>query len=203
MNEDIKILIVDDDPDVLFVTSRIIKSAGYEVLEASTGTEGMAVAKENRPDLILMDVKLPDIEGPDLCKRIKADPFFQGTFVVLISGLKTSSRDQAEGLDVGADGYITRPISNQELKARVNAWIRILSAERERNRLIVELREALAKVKQLSGFLPICMHCKKIRDDEGYWNQIEEYLHKHSEAEFSHSICQDCMDKYYPDIDQD
>ena len=72
-------------------------------------------------------------------------------------------------------------------------------AEREKERLIQELREALTKVKRLSGLLPICAHCKKIRDDNGYWEQIEAYIHNHSEAEFSHSICPECAKKLYPD----
>ena len=144
---------------------------------------------------------MPDVLGSELCRQIKADPAFNGIFVVLLSGSKTSSAEQAEGLDVGADGYIARPISNRELKARVNAMVRILTAERERNRLIAELREALSKIKKLSGLLPICSHCKKIRDDKGYWNQIESYIHDHSDAEFSHSICPECAKKYYPDLD--
>ena len=73
-------------------------------------------------------------------------------------------------------------------------------AQEERERLICQLQDALAKVKTLSGLLPICSHCKKIRDDKGYWNQIESYIHKHSDAEFSHGICPECVKKYYPDI---
>ena len=75
------------------------------------------------------------------------------------------------------------------------------AAEKENLLLIQELIEALANVKQLSGLLPICMHCKKIKDDKGYWNQIEAYIHEHSDAKFSHSICRECAEKYYPDID--
>lgn len=74
-------------------------------------------------------------------------------------------------------------------------------AEQERDRLIAELQKALSEVKTLRGFLPICAHCKKIRDDKGYWNQIESYISEHSEAEFSHSICQECAKKHYPDMD--
>ncbi len=73
--------------------------------------------------------------------------------------------------------------------------------EKEREKLIKELQDALAKVKKLSGFLPICSSCKKIRDDKGYWNQIESYIHKHSEAEISHSICPECAKKLYPDLE--
>ena len=201
MNQSIKVLIVDDDPEVLFATSRIVKSAGYEVFEAITGTECMATAREIRPDLILLDVVLPDVDGIQLCKDIKSDPALNATFIVLISGSKTSSLEQADGLDVGADGYIARPISNRELKARVNAMARIYVAERERDQLIVELKDALSKVKLLSGLLPICASCKKIRDDQGYWNQVEMFIGKRSNAEFSHSICPECAKKLYPDFD--
>ena len=76
-----------------------------------------------------------------------------------------------------------------------------ISAEKQREKVILDLNKALSEVKKLSGFLPICSHCKKIRDDKGYWSQIEEYIQGHSEAEFSHSICKECADKYYPDMD--
>ena len=201
MNQRIKVLVVDDDPDVLFATSRIVKSAGYEVFQASTGALSMKTAREIRPDIVLLDVVLPDVDGRKLCREIKSDPELKAIFVVLISGTKTSSHDQADGLDVGADGYIARPISNRELKARVDAMARIYMAERERDRLIVELKEALSKVKLLSGLLPICASCKKIRDDQGYWNQVEKYIGEHSDARFSHSICPECVKKLYPDLD--
>ena len=200
MNSDIKILIVDDDPDLVFVSARIIKSAGYEVLTASTAGQCMEIVKNNRPDLILLDVILPDGDGQTLCGQIKADPALKNIFVVLISGTKTDSTEQADGLEVGADGYIARPISNRELLARVNAMVRIIRAERERDRLIVQLEESLAKIKKLSGLLPICAGCKKIRDDKGYWNQIELYLREHSDAIMSHGICPECAEKYYPDF---
>ena len=197
---DIQILIVDDDPDVLFATSRVMKSEGYQVMTASSGEECLALARQHPPDLILMDVVLPDVKGFELCRAIKTDPKLKATFVVLISGMKTSADEQADGLEDGADGYIARPVSNRELKARIRAMVRILKAERERDQLIDELQAALSKVKQLSGMLPICSHCKKIRDDKGYWKQIEAYVHSHSEAEFSHSICPICAKKYYPDL---
>jgi PAS domain S-box-containing protein len=72
--------------------------------------------------------------------------------------------------------------------------------EKDRDNLIVDLQKSLSEVKTLRGFLPICSHCKKIRDDKGYWNQIESYIQDHSETEFSHGICPECAKKYYPDI---
>ena len=94
----------------------------------------------------------------------------------------------AGGLWVGM-GHIRNRIREKE------------EAEQERNRYVEELQEALEEVKQLSGFIPICSHCKQIRDDKGYWNQIESYISAHSEALFSHSICPDCAKKLYPEFD--
>ncbi len=201
MNQTIKILVVDDDPDILYATCRIAKSAGYEVFAAATGTHCLKMVRENLPDLVLLDVMLPDMEGAEVCRQIKADPLLKNPFVVLISGLRTGSIDQADGLNAGADGYIARPISNQELKARISSLVRILTAERKRDELIAELKLALSQIKQLSGLIPICAHCKKIRNDQGYWDQVEVYIQKHTDAVFSHSICQACIKKHYPDFD--
>ena len=88
--------------------------------------------------------------------------------------------------------------ANKKLKREIYARTRI---EKEREGIIVKLQNALSEIKTLGGLLPICSHCKKIRDDKGYWNQIESYIQERSEAKFSHSICQECADKYYPDLD--
>ena len=79
-------------------------------------------------------------------------------------------------------------------------WGKIKQTDKEKSEAIKELHKALEEVKTLSGFLPICAACKKIRDDKGYWNQIEAYISEHSEAEFSHGICPECAKKLYPDI---
>ena len=200
MKDNIQILIVDDDPDVLAASERLVKALGYQVSKASSGNECKQILKKTIPDLILLDVMLPDMNGRDLCRDIKSDPKLAGIFIVLTSGMKTSSQDQADGLELGADGYIARPVSNREFKARVTAMVRILVAERERDRLIVDLKAALSKVKQLSGLLPFCSYCRKIRNDKGYWDQIEQYIQEYSDAELGESICPKCANTYFPGI---
>ncbi|MCG2722107.1 MAG: PAS domain S-box protein [Thermodesulfovibrionales bacterium] len=124
-----KILCVDDDPELLFINSSLLRHAGHEVLEASNGREGLSLVRKEHPDLILLDVMLPDINGIDICRQIKADPDLAGTYVMLISGMEISSEKQAYGLDEGADGYIVRPVSGHELLSRIQAMIRIKDAE--------------------------------------------------------------------------
>jgi hypothetical protein len=75
---------------------------------------------------------------------------------------------------------------------------KVKQTDEEKSKLIIELQEALDRVKTLSGFLPICASCKKIRDDTGYWNQVEVYIRDHSEAEFSHALCPECAKELYP-----
>jgi hypothetical protein len=88
--------------------------------------------------------------------------------------------------------------SNKKLQNEINARIKV---EKEREKIIVQLQNALSEIKTLSGLLPICSHCKKIRDDKGYWNQLEVYIHEHTDVKFSHGICQECAKKHYPDLD--
>lgn len=200
MEKPISILLVEDDETIRLATARLLRSAGYPVIEAGNGAECLRVVTADRPDLVLLDVNLPDIIGYEVCRRIKADADLRQSLVVLLSGSMTTSDNQSEGLEMGADGYMIRPIANRELLARIQAFARIIRVERERDLLIDKLRTALAEIKKLSGFLPICAHCKKIRNDEGYWQQIEEYIHEHSEAHFSHGICPECGEMLYGDI---
>jgi PAS domain S-box-containing protein len=96
-----------------------------------------------------------------------------------------------------ADGeYLGRRACNRDITCRKKI-------EEERDRLIEDLQNALAQVKKLSGLLPICSFCKKIRDDKGYWNKLEAYIVAHSEAQFTHSLCLDCAKKHYPDLFED
>lgn len=200
-NSDIRVFVVDDDPDVLFATVRVLKKAGYEVLGVETGGECLEKVVEEHPDLILLDVQLPDIPGTEVCLNLKNNPDHLKKYIMMLSSYKTASDDQADGLDAGADGYIARPVSNRELLSRVAAMVRLIRAERKCDSYIFELEQAMEKIKVLSGIVPICMHCKQIRDDKGYWNKLEAFISEHSDAQFSHSICEACLEKYYPEED--
>jgi DNA-binding response OmpR family regulator len=195
-----RILVVDDDPELRAAAVRLLSRAGYTVTEAEDGVVGLDRAVAERPDLVLADVVMPGLDGPELSRRIKSLPELAGTLVLLVSGARTRPDDQADGLDAGADGYLARPISNRELLSRVAAMIRIRKAERERDRVIAELQAALRQVKQLRGILPICMGCKRIRDDQSYWQRLEEYLLEHAGVEVSHGLCPECEARMYPDV---
>jgi len=202
MSKQFKVLVTDDNPDILLLSTMLLTSAGYEVLEAATGEACLVAVRTYHPDLVLLDVMLPDMSGIEVCRQIKSDENLKDIFVILASGIQVSSELQADGLDIGADGYFIRPISNREFLARVQAGERIKRAEdalrtkeRQQQELISHLEEALAEIKTLKGFIPICASCKKIRDDEGYWNQLEAYISKRTDAVFSHGLCPECAEQ--------
>jgi len=197
---DIRILVVDDDADVARGTAHLLDEAGYTTAVAPNGQEALQILPTFRPHLVLSDRDMPEMDGLEMCQRIKSDPAYAGMFVVLISGTFTQTEEQAVGLESGADGYIARPIANRELAARVAAFVRIVCLDRALRDKNAALEAALAKVKLLSGLIPICAGCKKIRDDKNFWHQVESYITKHSDAKFTHSLCPACTKKYYPEL---
>jgi DNA-binding response OmpR family regulator len=217
MNAPHTILAVDDDPEVLTTTVQLLRGAGYEVQEAATGQSCLESVRSHPTDLVLLDVNLPDINGVEVCQQIKSDPALAHHFVVLVSFSQISPGQQSFGLEAGANGYIARPIANREFLARVQSFLRMQQTEaalrkseeelkaalREKQQLIGKLQAALQQVKLLSGFLPICASCKKIRDNKGDWIQVETYVTQHSQATFSHGLCPDCLKKYCAEVMKD
>ncbi len=138
--ETIKILIVDDDPILLKATEKIIKREGYIVTTAENGSGCLNALEKEIPDLILLDVVMPDISGRDLVKQIK-EKYKPSPLIILTSGMEISSDKQAMGLEMGADGYIPRPVPNRELIARVNSFSRIKKNEKELDSLKANLEK--------------------------------------------------------------
>jgi signal transduction histidine kinase len=136
-----RILVTDDEPLALKATSRLLTSAGYEVLSATTGEQTLRMAEEHHPDVMLLDVVLPDNEGTEICRRIKANPQTADIFIILLSGIRTGSDEQSQGMEDGADGYIVRPIANRELLARIQAYLRVKTAEQKLKKYSQRLEE--------------------------------------------------------------
>jgi len=148
MNYNFKILVVDDTPELLDITVRSLKKANYNVFSAATGAECMEVFEKEKPDIILLDVMLPDANGKDLAKVIKSNSQTSSVYVFLLSSLKTSSQNIAEGLEEGADGYIIRPIESRELLARVASACRIIKAEGESNANLLKYRSMFTSMQE-------------------------------------------------------
>ena len=210
------ILIVDDDHIILRILANVLRTGGYgDIRTAATGAEALDAVRASPPDLVLLDIQLPDIEGYEVCRVIRTEPVGRDIPVLMVTG-GGADADHAlgESFRAGASDFIEKPVKPMELLARVRSGLRIkyshdrlkgeirqrMEAERAKERVIAELQAALDEVKTLSGLLPICATCKKIRNDTGYWMQIEGYISAHSKAEFTHSICPDCTRKYMDEL---
>jgi two-component system, OmpR family, response regulator VanR len=262
MAAQIHILIVEDSPTQTKFLRLILEENGYLVDAASNGVKALERIRLKKPDLIITDIVMPEMDGFALCKTLKSDAELKSIPVMLLTSL-SDPQDVIKGLQAGADNFLTKPyestfliscihyiFANQELRKNSlpGSEIEIMFAERKyvinsdrmqiidlllstyenavqknselkktHNDLIAvflqleqknielekvnqDLQHALAEVKTLSGLLPICAHCKKIRDDQGYWNQIETYMAKRIDVEFTHGICPNCAVKFYPEI---
>jgi PleD family two-component response regulator len=194
----IKLLLVDDNAEDVFLTRRMLEnSAGrfqFQIDHCSNLQDALDYLAGPNPDIVLLDLGLPDSLGLETLERVLA--VAPNLPIVVFTGL--SDEDLGiKAVQKGAQDYLVKGQVNLDL------LVRSLCYAIERKQMVIDLQEALSQVKILSGLLPICSKCKSIRDDQGYWRQIESYLREHSEAEFSHGICPVCLKEFYPEFCDD
>ena len=198
-----EILIAEDDSVSRKLLSANLKKWGYEVIIACDGKEAWEILeRDDSPKIAILDWMMPEIDGVELCKRIRESGRENYIYIILLTA-KKQKEDIIAGLDFGADDYITKPFDPNELKSRLDSGNRILDLENALAVKIRELQDALDHVKQLQGLLPICMYCKKIRDDSNTWKNLEIYIEEHSNALFTHTLCKECKKKYYPELSEE
>jgi CheY-like chemotaxis protein len=205
----LRILIVDDSLDQRQLLEALLKTGGYtDLLLAESPMAAVQHPAVGRPteahppvDLILMDIEMPELDGIDACRQLKRFPHLKDIPIVMVTGV-TESDALPKAFAAGAVDYIAKPVNKLELLARVRSVLALKqetdqrkARERDLQRRTEELEAALQEIKTLRGCLPICTGCKKVRDDKGFWNQIEVYVEAHSEAEFSSSLCPQCVMK--------
>ena len=210
------ILIVDDSPDQHLLLRSILTKAGHdEIVTGDSAQAAFTALNLDGPptsvkvDLILMDVLMPDIDGVGACRHIKQQEPLRDIPIIMVTA-KNDLNSLKEAFSAGAMDYINKPVNGVELLARVSSALTLKhemdcrkKREAELSRSNEELQRALREVKVLRGLIPICASCKNIRNDGGFWQQLEEYIGEHSEAEFSHGLCQPCLKKLYPGVYQE
>lgn len=182
MEKEALILIVDDNNKNIQVLGNLLKEDAYQVAVAMNGLQAIQFVKEKQPDLILLDVMMPELDGYETCRQIKSDPKNRLIPIIFLTA-KNETDDLIEGFDAGGIDYVTKPFNHLELKARVKTH--------------VELKRMIEENMTLKGILPICAKCKSIRNDKGYWQKVEEYFSNHNLATFTHTLCRKCADELY------
>lgn len=188
----IRILHIEDNPaDVVLIREILGEAKGFSgtVHHAGLLALGLEILTVNTIDIILLDLNLPDSAGRATFQAVKESA--RDTAVIIMTGLNDEEA-AVNAVREGAQDYL--------LKSQVDAnlLVRSIRYAIEREKLSSELRQAMARIKTLSGLLPICAACKNIRDDQGFWHQVEEYVRAHSDAEFTHGLCPKCAVKLYP-----
>ncbi len=196
-----RILIAEDDLTSRTMLELIIGKWSFETIGVDDGRKAWEILqREDAPPIAILDWEMPEIDGPELCRRIKLLVRDNPIHVILLTA-RDSTPDIVNGLEAGADDYVTKPFDLNELRARINVAVRLVKTQASLSQKLKELKEAFDHVKTLQGIIPICMHCHSIRSDKEAWHRLEAYIEQHSDAQFSHSICPQCMRRYYPDVE--
>jgi sigma-B regulation protein RsbU (phosphoserine phosphatase) len=191
-----RVLIAEDDHVSRRVVESLLVRWGYEVVLAVDGHEAQAaLAGPDAPKIALLDWMMPGMDGVDLCRWIRSTPSQNPPYLILLTA-RGESGDLVEGLEAGANDYITKPFERDELQARLAVGVRVVELQGHLAARVRELEEALSRVQQLEGLLPICCYCKRIRDDGNYWQAVEKYLSTRWDVSFSHGICPTCYDEH-------
>ncbi len=182
-----RILIADDDRVSTMMLSRTLEKWGFEVVVVHDGAAAWQhISGAEPPALVIADWMMPELDGIQLCRRIRAVTPPSTVYVILLTA-RTSRQDLVAGLEAGADDYLTKPFDPDELRARIHVGQRTLGL--------------IANIRRLTGLLPICSYCKRIRSDHDYWEQVESYITDHTDAQFSHGICPSCLVKVMDEFD--
>jgi AmiR/NasT family two-component response regulator len=208
--QDIRVLLVEDDYLAGEMIKEILAETGYSVLgRATDGSQAVEMmnnfAEDGRPDVILMDVEMPHMDGIEATRLIQEK---YPTPVVMLTAYETPELVELAS-QAGAGAYLVKPPRQSDVEraiiitmARFDDMVELRRLNTELHDRNEELESALSKIETLSGLLPICADCKKIRDDDGYWQDVAVYIRDHSQAEFSHGICPDCAQELFPDYYQ-
>lgn len=172
-----KILLVDDDPIARLHLEAELRALGHEPILASNGDEAWEALRASGARVVISDWMMPGIDGLELCRRVRTSPDY--VYFILFSQKEGSRHNEQTAADAGVDDFLSKPVAAHDL------WMRLRVAER--------ILGFTRRVHELEEILPICGYCKKIRDDRNYWQRIEQYFNERTGAEFSHSICPDCM----------
>lgn len=176
-----KILIAEDDPVSVTILRVTLEQHGHEVVTAADGEEAWAHFDREPLRAVVSDWMMPGIDGLELCRRVRARSKTDYTYFILLTAINTGRQNLREAMDAGIDDFLTKPLDREAVLMRLRVAERIV--------------EFTTQIRQLKELLPICMYCKRIRDDSDYWQQVENYIHDHTGSSFSHGICPDCYKK--------
>ncbi len=200
MNHPHKILLVEDEGLLAASLVEDLEELGYSATPVNSGENALLAVKEDPPDLVLMDIKLKgEMDGIQTSAQIKSS--YGIPVIYLTAHADTSIRERARFTE--PYGYLIKPVRKTDLDCAIEMALHKSAAEKQREQSIPQLQQALAELRTLEGWIPICSFCRKIRDANGNWHFMEAFIEAHSRAQFTHSICPACFQDYFPGVPPD
>jgi len=198
-----KVLISEDDKISQKLLQATLNKKGFEVIVTSNGQDAWGILQRpDTPQLAVLDWMMPVEDGIEVIRKLRSLKRDRYVYAILLTA-KCQQDDIATGLEAGADDYLIKPFNPKELFARVNVGVRMIELHNKLHDHVLKLEYALNQVKQLQKIVPICSYCKKVRNDDNYWQQVEAYVSEFTEARFSHSICPACYENVVlPELDK-
>lgn len=176
-----RILVAEDDPVSCKILQITLQQYGHEVVVTAAGDQAWEEFDREPFRVVVSDWMMPGIDGLELCQRIRSRLKTDYTYFILLTA-NNSGRDTCrQAMDAGIDDFLPKPLDREVIMMRLRVAERIL--------------EYTTQIRTLKELLPICMYCKRIRDDQDYWQQVETYIHSHTGSNFSHGICPECFTK--------
>lgn len=176
-----KILIAEDDPVSSRVLEVTLQHYGHEVVTAATGDEAWQRFDLEPVRVIVSDWMMPGMDGLELCRRVREREKTDYTYFILLTAINTGRENLRRAMEAGIDDFLTKPLDREAILMRLNVAQRIL--------------DFTTQIRQLKELIPICMYCKRVRDDSDYWQQVETYIHDCTGSNFSHGICPPCYEE--------
>ena len=182
-----RVLIAEDDLVSAKVLGTLLGRLGYDVVTAADGAEAWRLFDAEPTRLIVSDWMMPDVDGLALCEKVRARPRTSYTYFILLTANRTTPENYTLASDAGVDDFLTKPIDRDALQMRLRVAERIL--------------KFTAEIRQLKELIPICVYCRKVRDEENYWEQVETYIQKETGSRFSHGACPGCCEREMAALD--
>ena len=182
MHTKFRVHIVEDDKTTRKLLENVTSLLGYETVSYEDGQDAWDAFRLTQPKVVISDWKLPGKDGLELCRMLRQQMSDSYTYFILVSAQKRSRSNLQQAIEAGVDDFLKKPISSEEI------WNRLRVAERILN--------FTAQVRKLESLIPICCYCKKVRNDGDLWEQIEQYVNERTGADFTHSICPNCMETH-------
>jgi sigma-B regulation protein RsbU (phosphoserine phosphatase) len=175
-----KILVAEDDPVSVKILQFTLQHWGHDVIVTPDGEAAWDAFNRDPVRVIVSDWMMPGLDGLQLCDRVRNRPKTDYTYFILLTAVNTGRANLRKAMDSGIDDFLPKPLDREAIFMRLRVAERIL--------------QFTSEIKLLKELIPICMYCKRVRDDHDYWQQVETYIHHQTGSNFSHGICPDCFE---------